>query len=165
MLTLLPLFLVQGLAGGGAMASNWLLTLMGAAAGLFFFVKILWPHLRRFLLLQFLIYFRLTDGETGPWAGRIWRLYEVLRSYPSHMNQGVAVFLMTFLGAGLISAIIVTMLTMAGIPPLLSKFFGNAILFLGLLWPFTALAGFHRLILSPMESSSEAAYADRSVTD
>jgi hypothetical protein len=81
------------------------------------------------------------------------------------MNQGVAVFLMTFLGAGLISSIILTMLTMAGLPPLLCKFCGNMVLFLGLLWPFTALAGFHRLILSPMDSSSETAYADRNVTD
>jgi hypothetical protein len=166
LLSLIPLLLVQGMVGRGGMAAgNWLLTMLGVGAGLFFFVKILWPHLRRFLLLHFLVYFRLADGETGPWTGRILRLYDALRACPSHMNQGVAVFLLTFLGAAFTSSIILTMLTMAGAPAFAANLAGSAVIFAFLLWPFTALAGFYRLIISPAEPSSGAAAANGAIAD
>jgi hypothetical protein len=154
LLALLPFLLVQGLIGQGGPSGAFILSLMGLAAGLFFFVKILWPHLRRFLLLQFLVYFRLADGERGPWAGRIWRLYEVLRAYPSHMNQGVGVFMMSFLGVSLVMGVILTMLNLAKLPGPAVELVSGTLFFFGLMWPLTALAGFHRLLLSPLERSS-----------
>jgi hypothetical protein len=129
---------------------------LGLGAGLFFFVRILWPHLRRFLLLQFLVYFRLADGEKGPWTGRIWRLYETLKSYPSHMNQGMGVFALAFFGISIIVGITLTMLLMASVPTALSSYLSGILYILCLMWPLTALAGFYRLILSPAEPQPDS---------
>ena len=149
LLSLFPLLLVQGM--GASMGGSMILTLLGVAAGLFFFCKILWPHLRRFIALQLLLYFRLVDGEAGPWFGRMWVLYETLKAFPSHMNQGVAVIIGGLLGASFLASLIVAMLVMAGVPILMASFIGKTLFILTLMWPLTALAGFHRLMLSPVE--------------
>lgn len=149
LMALVPLLLIRGLSGQGAPAGALILNVLGLAAGLFFFVKILWPHIRRFLLLQFLVYLEMADGGKGPFASGIWRLYERLKSYPSHMGQGVGVFILSFVGISVIVGIVLNMALMAGVPRFAADLLSGMIFFLGLAWPLTALAGFHRLILSP----------------
>jgi hypothetical protein len=154
---LLPLLLIQTLAGGGGASPgpNAILVLLGVAAGLFFFIRILWPHLRRFLPLQFMAYFLLSDGSRGGWAKRLFRLYDSLKAHGSHLNQAAAILAVSLLGVSVFSALIQFMMSAASLPPILTDLVGKLIVYLGLMWPLTALAGFHRLVLFPVEDQPD----------
>ncbi|MDR1658623.1 MAG: hypothetical protein LBT47_13965 [Deltaproteobacteria bacterium] len=153
-----PMLLVKQLTGSSGQANmiGWLLTMGGIVAGLVFFVRILWPHIRRLVVLQFLAFFSLSDGEKGAWIKIIGRIHAALAGFPKHLNQCVLILFLTACIISMITSLLAVLFLTVGLPELVIKMVLNVIFYLGLLWPLVALAGFHRLAFST-EADQEGA--------
>jgi hypothetical protein len=117
----------------------------------YLWIKFLWPIVRRFLFLQFFVFFHISDHPGGTdLFKKILEMDRQLKYWPSHLNY---MALNTFLTI-LVLFIAVTMIELALLafcPNLVARFVGQFMIILGMCWPIIAIAGFYRICLCPPE--------------
>ncbi|MDR0354190.1 MAG: hypothetical protein LBJ64_00400, partial [Deltaproteobacteria bacterium] len=94
-LSFTPMFLAQSFvrgaettaAGGGNM---FFLSALGFLLSAGIFIKLVWPLFRKFVFLQYFLYFSLVEGYKGSTIARMKSLYEQLRAHPHQLNVGLA---------------------------------------------------------------------------
>ncbi|MDR3152825.1 MAG: hypothetical protein LBW85_00800 [Deltaproteobacteria bacterium] len=130
---------------------------MGAIAlifGVFLWIRLLWPAVRRYFFLQIFVYFRMSDHPgLGGLLRETFGIERSLKAWPSHLNAlcglTLAVLLGIFIAVESVSAMIP-----AVTPAEPGLILSNAVYLLAFMWPVTAAAGFYRLCLRPSEEVS-----------
>ncbi|MDR1035834.1 MAG: hypothetical protein LBT40_04490 [Deltaproteobacteria bacterium] len=144
----LPLWALVKASGGGP---GFLVGALASVAGALLWAHLVWPLARRYLFLQFFVYFRMSDH---PGLGGLLReaveLNRALAAWPSHLNVLCALALAVAAGA-LILAGAVLALSSRLEPREASMLFANGIYLTAFLWPAVTAAGFYRLCLRPSE--------------
>jgi hypothetical protein len=117
----------------------------------YFWVRFLWPVVRRFLFIQFFAFFHISDHPGGSdLIKNVWDLDQLLKFWPSHLNY-MALYTFLTIFVIFIPVGIIQFALMAVRPEILSLLVGQFILFFGVLWPAIAIAGFYRICLGPPE--------------
>ncbi|MDR3203495.1 MAG: hypothetical protein LBV23_01950 [Deltaproteobacteria bacterium] len=142
------MFLNRSVAGQGFTLGGLAANLAGIGICVIIFLKFLWPHVRRIIVLSFLIYFQIADGFHGQWIMRLRRSYTSLALFPRHLNQAVAIMIglifITTLPLGLLSYL----LTTVNLDQMFINIIGQFIFHLSMAWFILSLAGFYRLVLN-----------------
>jgi hypothetical protein len=146
-----PMFMVGRLSASGA---NFLIMLLAVAASVFLWCRLIWPVVRRFLFLQFFLYFHISDYPNGSDRVSMWDFDQYLKHWPTHLNYMALCTLLSimaiFIPVTLLQEIFL-IISESTFVQMLSEFVAQFLIFLGLLWPSLAIAGFYRLCLFPPE--------------
>jgi hypothetical protein len=147
----LPIGLIHGLASGAGLPRPLfaILSLFGIGVGLLVFVRHVWPTFRRYIFLNFVALFALSEGQPGPWAKKLAGLFRLLRSFPSHLNQAIVAFLVAYLALFVAITVLAAILSLAGFPSVVISLVAQFVFLLAISWLLVALSGFYRLFLAP----------------
>ncbi|MDR1081326.1 MAG: hypothetical protein LBQ79_10300 [Deltaproteobacteria bacterium] len=144
----LPLWALVKASGGGP---GYLFGAVAAVAGALLWAHLVWPLARRYLFLQFFVYFRMSDHPgLGGLLREAVRLNRALVAWPTHLNV-----LCALTAAVVIGTLVAVGTALAVIPSLEPRepvmFLANGVYLLAFLWPAVTAAGFYRLCLRPAE--------------
>jgi hypothetical protein len=155
MLCLVPTMLTKFLLTGSRAGVMFFGMFFSFIIVIYLFIRFVWPHFRRFVFVEFLVFFQMADGKVGIWAQRLFLVYHAIRFYPSHLNQAVGILVCTFIGLGIVTAVVIYVLAVIGLPQIVGAFFSQLLSFIVTLWMLVALAGFYRLVLAKPEEEEQ----------
>jgi hypothetical protein len=139
----------------GRTPGGWFLSMIGLFISAYLFANFLWPQLRRFVPLQFIIFFKLIDGLRTEWINNLTKLYREFLSFPSHMNQSAIIILCFIIVPVFALGLVNRVSSNLNFFPEIVVFISQTIYTLIFLWPIVALAGFYRLCITPLIENND----------
>ncbi|MDR1545472.1 MAG: hypothetical protein LBU12_01885 [Deltaproteobacteria bacterium] len=155
-----PFLILKSLFAGASLHVRSLVGLLGTAMGAYFLIKVFWPHLRRFAMLEATAFLQLVDGAAGPWIARLAALYRHLHRFPAHLNQGALILAACALGWVVVFSVFAGLMDVLPAPEPADLFLGRTLYFVALMWPLTGLAGLYRLVLFPPDDEAPGGLAE-----
>jgi hypothetical protein len=126
-------------------------TLIACVVTVALFSIFLWPIVRRLIVLQFFFYFNMADHPALSKIGEsALNIFRELKKWSIHCNSMALYGFLIFFGAAIPVQFISHALSSL-VPYFVTNVFSNFVLIVVFMWILTALAGFHRLCLFPLD--------------
>ncbi|MDR2459517.1 MAG: hypothetical protein LBE38_01850 [Deltaproteobacteria bacterium] len=141
----LPALVIYNLTG-----SNFLALIILTILTIFLWIRFMWPLVRRFLFLQFFVYFRFVDypGEPGFFRQAL-AIHKELGLWPRHLNSMFGYACLIVIGV-FIPMTILNIILESFVPVEVIYIIDYFVFTLAYLWMVLAASGFYRLCLNPI---------------